>query len=1308
MSCTDVQTIQSGNGSKTQFSFDFPYIFKSEIHVYFWNATTKEWDEKLTTDATYPWRIDDANPTIVEFTGTAPPNKTDQVLGENEDYVDNVKIRRVTNIDDIRALFNPGSAIRSDDLNKNFEQLRYALQEANCPGVPEDVEEYLKEYYWDRFDNTIYYSDTWPASGTDDTKIATVGAIDKRFHDNVGDTVSSNEDWVSSDVKIATTKAIDNYIDGRITADITGADGIDVRPNVSNGTTVIGIQEGGVDANRLLEDDIIIESEGLTDSQNASFNDNRLISAATAEHRYRNYVQTTDPGINNKLKGQIWLENDVDKTLSVFDGSNWVGVASGGTFTTQPTTIYVDRYSGNDANNGRRIINQVRTIKRALELANDGDLISIAPGVYQEQLPLDITQKNLAIVGDSIRSVFVQPLASCESSMQDPYQTMEAAQTNGGSVTNPDYQSDVDAVMFRVNSGTYIANMTFVGMKADQTGTHPIDAYNASTNPTGLPGKQGWIIGFLPGAKINKSPYIQNCTNFTDSGINNSVEYDATPVDENNAPGFAGDTTSSFTGGGIIIDGAKPAFTSKLRSMVADSFTQVGLKGPGILVTNNGYTQLTSSYSFFGHYHLKAHNGGQANLAASTTDFGDYALVADGKSPSVIFNAYTATPYSAGDTTIQLTNIGNFNIGGQGPGVPSENMVVEIGGAIYPIINWDSQTNSITIFRANATNASLNDGLASAVAGNFLLAFYFRSMVASSGHTMEYAGSGTNYSALPENGGRPDETKQITEINNGKVWAVTVDHQGKFKAGAFEVNQQSGILNTPRGGIGIPLLIETLDTDTQQITSSDSNGIQVASNVDLNNNKIVSLGTPTANADAATKLYADGKVEDVAVTAPITESTATVNGVKTVTLDINDASTTSVGVVQLNDATNSTSVTTAATANAVKSAYDLADAALPLAGGTMSGNINLDSNNITNGGDIAAATVNTTGNIIVGGDLTVNGTTTTVNSTTVTVDDKNLELGSVASPNDTTADGGGITLKGATDKTFNWINSTDSWTSSENIDLASSKDYKINNVSVLNSTTLGSAVVNSSLTSVGTITTGTWNGTEIGTAYGGTGTTTAPTDGQLLIGSTGAGYSVANLTAGTNVSITNSSGSIEISSTDTNTTYTAGDGLALNASDEFRVNLNGSNSGLEFTGGKLEVDDSVARTTGDTFTGDLILSETAGNVLNTLAFKELAANGSHFVGFKAPSAIAADVTWTLPAADGTAAQILSTDGAGTLYWQTSPLRGGGSDLVFFENDQTVTANYTIPSGRNAMSAGPITVNAGVTVTIPSGSAWTVV
>jgi hypothetical protein len=52
--------------------------------------------------------------------------------------------------------------------------------------------------------------------------------------------------------------------------------------------------------------------------------------------------------------------------------------------------------------------------------------------------------------------------------------------------------------------------------------------------------------------------------------------------------------------------------------------------------------------------------------------------------------------------------------------------------------------------------------------------------------------------------------------------------------------------------------------------------------------------------------------------------------------------------------------------------------------------------------------------------------------------------------------------------------------------------------------------------------------------------------------------------------------------------------------------------------------------------------------------------------------------------------------------------GGGSDTVFFENDQTVTADYTITTNKNAMSAGPVTVNSGITVTVPSGSRWTIV
>ena len=94
--------------------------------------------------------------------------------------------------------------------------------------------------------------------------------------------------------------------------------------------------------------------------------------------------------------------------------------------------------------------------------------------------------------------------------------------------------------------------------------------------------------------------------------------------------------------------------------------------------------------------------------------------------------------------------------------------------------------------------------------------------------------------------------------------------------------------------------------------------------------------------------------------------------------------------------------------------------------------------------------------LTLSGDLTVNGTTTTVNSTTLTVDDKNIELGSVASPSDSTADGGGLTLKGASDKTIVWTNSTDSWDFTQHVNVASSQEFKVNNVSVLSATTLGS------------------------------------------------------------------------------------------------------------------------------------------------------------------------------------------------------------------------------------------------------------
>lgn len=186
--------------------------------------------------------------------------------------------------------------------------------------------------------------------------------------------------------------------------------------------------------------------------------------------------------------------------------------------------------------------------------------------------------------------------------------------------------------------------------------------------------------------------------------------------------------------------------------------------------------------------------------------------------------------------------------------------------------------------------------------------------------------------------------------------------------------------------------------------------------------------------------------------------------------------------------------------------------------------------------------VTTTGNVTIGGNLTVNGTTTTINSTTVTTDDKNIVLADTASPSDASADGGGITLRGTTDKLIEWKDATDAWTFSEHVDLASGKGYYINGVQVLSGSALGSGVTSSSLTSVGTIATGVWQGTAIGTGYGGTGQTTYSA-GQLLIGNNTGGLTKATLTAGTGITITNGNGSITIESSGVQ--FSAGDGLDL-------------------------------------------------------------------------------------------------------------------------------------------------------------------
>jgi len=99
--------------------------------------------------------------------------------------------------------------------------------------------------------------------------------------------------------------------------------------------------------------------------------------------------------------------------------------------------------------------------------------------------------------------------------------------------------------------------------------------------------------------------------------------------------------------------------------------------------------------------------------------------------------------------------------------------------------------------------------------------------------------------------------------------------------------------------------------------------------------------------------------------------------------------------------------------------------------------------------------------------------------------------------------------------------------------------------------------------------------------------------------------------------------------------------------------------------------------------------------------------GGQYVALQAPSTVASNVTFTLPGADGSANQLLTTNGSGVLSFTTvsSPAYASGALIV---NTTTVGENYTVPTGSNAFSVGPITVSSGYAVTVSSGQRWVVI
>ena len=821
--------------------------------------------------------------------------------------------------------FQPGASIKAEDLNVNMDQVLFKLAEKIDEGdISNDavVTQAIRDLsvttakIADSAVTTVKINDSAVTTAKiNDAAVTNVKLADNsvslaKMQDNSVDTAELVDNAVTTakitNLNVTTDKINDLAVtNAKLAADAVSTvkvldDAITEPKLAANSVTNRQIADGSIDGAKITDGTLDLQAVLAVDirtlaEQNASpddaGSDDELGTTAANNKRYDTIYQSGTPSGTDFATGKLWYDHANDQTLSVWSGTNWLGISSGGTFVTQPTVIWVDQANGVDTNDGHRIIDSMKTIKAAVASASAGDIVLVAPGIYRETAPIDITVNNLSIIGQSLRSCFVHPTPATELNS-----------------------------LFRVNSGTQIANFSFGGLKASGTrGGHATD--NNSTY--GLPTNQAFVVEFYPNSVIYKSPYVQNCTNFADSGIYNhtQAEYNADNslggfFDPNNVNqgGFGGDLTSGPTGGGLLVDGSAVSSSSPLRSMVVDSFTQIALDGPGILCTNNGYAQLVSFFGTFCHYHAKALNGGQLNLSNCTTDYGRYGLIADGKSPTANFTAAVSATAATGATT--------FTVGAQTAGAgwygsatrPQDNMLVVIGSNTYPIRSavangsgWD-----VTIENPDPAALGTNLGLIAGLSIGDVASFHNRSYISTGGHTFEYVGAGTDYRAAPENGGVAVEANQVKNLNNGKVFQSSTDHNGKFKVGeTFTVDQRIGLVTisldayrpelvndlSPQLGANLDvngkditgavklngLVYPAADGATDQVLKTDGSGNlgfvgisalqgagmqdlsddttpQLGGELDAVTNKITNLGTPTANTDATTKAYVDAAI----------------------------------------------------------------------------------------------------------------------------------------------------------------------------------------------------------------------------------------------------------------------------------------------------------------------------------------------------------------------------------------------------------------------------------------------------------------
>ena len=292
---------------------------------------------------------------------------------------------------------------------------------------------------------------------------------------------------------------------------------------------------------------------------------------------------------------------------------------------------------------------------------------------------------------------------------------------------------------------------------------------------------------------IEASPYTQNSSVISFLGGSGAL-VDGSKVKQPNCP---------FPG--LELDGTA-TFPNQGKSMVAAAFTIVSFGGTGYKVIKDGYTQLVSVFVIFCADGVLAETGGYCSITNSATNFGIYALRGIGfREEAYSFDIGVITNVSSTPTGRTI-----FTVGGLGR-EPLEHYVVKIDGHYNtnPDIEFfiDS-VGAVTVGPPFSAQITIDNGTGDAVdvtnqlngqqisPGSLVgetLRLHRPSIVNSSSHTWEFAGSGTNYLALPENGGTKVVANEQVSQDYGRVYCSGTDELGDFKVGTFaQIENRTG------------------------------------------------------------------------------------------------------------------------------------------------------------------------------------------------------------------------------------------------------------------------------------------------------------------------------------------------------------------------------------------------------------------------------------------------------------------------------------------------------------------------------------